>query len=158
MREQELIVRRIKDGTVIDHIPAGQALNVLKILEITGRENQTVAIVMHVESKKLGKKDIVKIENKELKPEEVNKIALIAPDATINTVKDYRVVSKVKVVLPEKIKDLIRCTNPNCITNKPREPVLPSFTTLSRFPPLLSCDYCGTYISQEEVVKQFLRE
>ncbi|MEM2282029.1 MAG: aspartate carbamoyltransferase regulatory subunit [Candidatus Hadarchaeales archaeon] len=155
--KEELIVKRIKDGTVIDHIPAGQALHVLRLLGLTGREGLTVAVVMHVPSKKLGKKDIVKVEGKELRAEEVNKIALLAPQATINTIKNYRVTSKLKVELPEKVRNLIRCTNPNCITNKPREPVLPLFTALSRSPLLLCCEYCGAYITQEEVVEQFAK-
>ncbi len=155
MREEGLIVRRIKNGTVIDHIPAGQALSVLRILGLTGREGLTIAIVIQADSKKLGRKDMVKIEGKELKAEEVNKIALVAPQATINTIRDYRVVSKLKVQLPDEIRDLIRCTNPNCISNKPREPVTPRFRTLSRSPVLLRCEYCGTYITQEEVVDQF---
>jgi aspartate carbamoyltransferase regulatory subunit len=157
MKEEELIVRRIKEGTVIDHIPAGQALNVLKILGLSGREGYTIAVVMNVPSQKLGKKDIVKVEEKELKPEEVNRIALVAPNATINTIRKFRVVGKIKVQLPDRVTNLIRCTNPNCITNKPREPVTPSFLTLSRSPLLLSCEYCGTYITQDEVVEQFLR-
>jgi aspartate carbamoyltransferase regulatory subunit len=154
MKEEELIVRRIKDGTVIDHIPAGQALSVLRILGLTGREGYTLAVVINVPSKRLGKKDIVKVEGKELKPEEVNRIALVAPEATINTIRKYRVAGKLKVQLPDQITNLIRCTNPNCITNKPREPVTPTFLTLSRSPVLLCCEYCGTYISQEEIVGQ----
>ena len=155
--EESLLVRKIREGTVIDHIPAGRALDVLKILGLTGEEGYTIAIVMNVPSGKLGKKDIVKVEGKELRAEEVNKIALLAPQATINTIKNYRVTSKLKVELPEKVRNLISCTNPNCITNKPREPVLPLFTALSRSPLLLCCEYCGAYITQEEVVEQFAK-
>jgi aspartate carbamoyltransferase regulatory subunit len=154
-RVEELIVRRIRNGTVIDHIQSGQALNVLKILGIRGGEGYTVAIVMNVDSKKLGKKDIMKIEGRELAPGEVDRIALIAPEATINTVKNYRVTKKVKVKLPGEIKGILNCTNPNCISNKPREPVKPSFIVASRTPTLLVCKYCGTYISHEEVAAQY---
>ena len=154
-KPDELVVRRIREGTVIDHIPAGQALNVLRILRIKGGEGYRVAMVMNVESKKLGKKDIVKVEGRELVRDEVDRIALVARDATINTIEDFRVKKKTKVRLPERIEGIVRCTNPNCISNKPGEPLLPSFTVSSRAPPLLTCGYCGTYISHEEVIAQY---
>ena len=151
----ELIVRRIRNGTVIDHIPGGQSLNVLKILGIRGGEGYTVAMVMNVDSRRLGKKDIMKIEERELAPTEVDRIALIAPEATINTVKNYRVTKKMKVKLPDEIKGILNCTNPNCVSNKYREPVKPSFIVASRTPTLLICKYCGTYITHDEVVAQY---
>ena len=152
---EELTVRRIKEGTVIDHIPKGQALNVLKILGITGREDQSIAIMMNANSKKLGKKDIAKIEGRELAPSEVDRIAIVAPEATINTIRNYRVAKKTQVKLPAEIKGLLKCTNPNCITNKPREPVTTSFAVVSRAPTLLVCKYCGNYIQHDEVVAQY---
>ena len=154
-KPEELVVRKIRDGTVIDHIPAGQALNVLKILGIGSEEKNRVALVMNVESRKLGKKDIVKIEGRELLSEEVNRIVLIAPEATINTVRDYQVKEKAKVKLPERIEGIIRCTNPNCISNKPNEPLTSCFKVSPRPRPLLTCEYCGTYLTHEEVVAQY---
>lgn len=151
---QELVVRKIEKGTVIDHIPAGQALNVIKILGVGGGKH-TVAVVMNVASKKYGRKDIVKVEGKELSPVEVNRIALVAPEATINVIQDYKVVKKNKVELPERVQGIVKCTNPSCITNKPREPVVPTFKVYSRSPLLLLCEYCGNRISQEDIVKQF---
>lgn len=152
---EELIVRKIRDGTVIDHIPFGQALNVLRILKIKGKEGYKVAMVMNVESKMLGKKDVVKVEGRELQLGEVDRIALIAPKATINTIRDYRVEKKVKVRMPGRIEGILRCINPNCISNKQREPITPSFKVLSRTPILLVCEYCGTHTSHDEVVAQF---
>lgn len=149
----ELVVRRISDGTVIDHIPAGRALRVLSILGITGEEGYMVSLVMNVYSNKLGKKDIVKVEGRELSGEEVNKIALIAPTATINIIRDYDVVEKRKVKLPEKV-DIVRCVNPNCVTNAPREAVRPVFRVLSREPLKLVCEYCGEYLTEEDVIAQ----
>ena len=93
----ELYVKKIKNGTVIDHISAGHALDVLKILNIKGKESNTVGVVMNVQSKNLEKKDMVKIEGRELKPEEVDKIALISPNATINIIREYDVRDKKKV-------------------------------------------------------------
>lgn len=152
---EELIVRRIRDGTVIDHISGGQALNVLRILGIRGGEDYAVAIVMNVKSRRLGKKDIVKIEGREIAPGEVDRIALITPKATINTIKNYRVTKKVNVKLPNMIKGILSCTNPSCISNKPQEPVTPSFRVASRTPTSLICEYCGTHITHEEVVAQY---
>ncbi|ACB40511.1 aspartate carbamoyltransferase regulatory subunit [Pyrobaculum neutrophilum] len=142
---KELMVSKIERGTVIDHIPAGRALAVLRVLGITGREGVRVALVMNVESKKLGRKDIVKIEGRELTPEEVNIISAVAPTATINIVRDYTVVRKFKVSPPEVVKGRFRCKNPTCITNAPREPVEPTFLLVRREPPLFVCTYCGRY-------------
>jgi len=153
--EKELLVRKIENGTVIDHIPAGNALNVLKILGIKGSEGLRIAIVMNVESKKLGRKDIVKIENRELHPEEVNMIALIAPTATINIIRSYSVVKKVKVKLPETIENIVKCSNPNCITNQTREYAKPKFKVVSKKPLILQCVYCERFTFKEDIIKQF---
>ncbi len=153
--EKELLVRKIKDGTVIDHIPAGNALNVLKILKIKGSEGFRIAIVMNVESRKLGRKDIVKIEGRELNPEEVNMIALIAPTATINIVRNYEVYRKVKVKLPDTIEGIVKCSNPNCITNQHREYAVPMFKVISKNPLILQCLYCERYTTREDIINQF---
>ncbi|BES80850.1 aspartate carbamoyltransferase regulatory subunit [Pyrodictium abyssi] len=149
-----LLVRRIREGTVIDHIPAGRALAVLRILGITGREGLRVAVVMNVESRRLGRKDIVKVEGRHLSSEEVNRIALIAPSATINIVKGYQVIEKKRVKLPSVIEGIVACTNPTCITRKPREPLRPRFRILAERPLQLQCTYCGTIIDEEDVLEQ----
>jgi len=150
---RELKVRRIKNGTVIDHIPSGKSLIVLKILGISGGEDNIIALVMNVESRKLGKKDIVKIENRELTEDEVNLIALIAPTATINIIKDFKVVKKYNVTLPKTFKGILKCPNPTCITNS-GEYVEPIFDVISTNPPKLKCTYCWTYIPYENILKQ----
>jgi len=152
--KEELVVRRISDGSVIDHIPAGRALRVLKLLGITGEREGVVALVMNVPSRKLGKKDIVKVEGKELSKEEVDKISLIAPRATINIIRNYEVVEKRRVELPSRIVGILRCMNPNCVTNAPREAVKPTFTLISRDPLRMVCEYCGEYLTEEEIVEQ----
>ncbi len=152
--EDKLVVRRISNGTVIDHIPAGRALKVLGILGITGDEGYTVALVMNVHSGKLGKKDIVKVEGRELSKEEVDKIALVAPTATINIVRDYEVVEKRRVELPGMIEGIVRCVNPKCVTNAPREAARPRFRVISREPLKLVCEYCTEYLSEDEVIAQ----
>ncbi|RUM47151.1 MAG: aspartate carbamoyltransferase regulatory subunit [Hyperthermus sp.] len=152
--KEELLVRRIRSGTVIDHIHAGRALSVLRILGITGSEGFRVAIVMNVDSRKLGLKDIVKIEGRRLSDEEVDKIALVAPEATINIVEDYVVVKKHRVKLPEVIENILACVNPTCITRQPREHVKPRFRVVSRRPLRLQCIYCGSFIEEDYVIRQ----
>ncbi len=149
-----LVVSRIGAGTVIDHIPAGQALRVLSILGITGGEGRIVALVMNVPSTRMGRKDIVKVEGVELSPVQVNRIALVAPGATINLIRDYRVVSKSKVELPDELVGVVSCGNPNCVTNAPGEPIVTRFRVISRDPPRLACEYCGYEMDAEEAASR----
>ncbi len=151
MNEKKLIVSKIANGTVIDHIPAGKALKVLKILGITGEEGYRVALVMNVASDRLGRKDIVKVEDRFLSKEEVDRIALIAPTATINIIRDYKVVEKREVELPDVIEGIVKCINPNCVTNQPREHVKPRFKVLSKKPVKLECHYCGEVMGEGEI-------
>lgn len=146
---KELKITPIKDGTVIDHITAGASLKVLRILGITGEEGYTVSVAMNVLSKKEGLKDVVKIEGRELKPEEINKISLIAPRATINIIRDYSVVKKYRVEIPDILEGIARCENPNCISNQ-REPIQPLLKVISRNPLKIKCTYCGRVQSQVE--------
>jgi aspartate carbamoyltransferase regulatory subunit len=150
----ELYVKKIRKGTVIDHISAGYALDVLKILNITGKESNTVGVVMNVPSKHIGKKDIVKIEGGELKPEDVDKIALISPKATINIIREYDVVDKKKVSLPKDIKGIVRCSNPSCILNS-KEPANSLFHVQNVEPIRLRCHYCNRTMEKKDILKQF---
>ena len=124
---QELRIAAIKNGTVIDHIGSGLALDVLRIIGARGIDkDSTVSVALHVRSGKLGWKDIVKVENMELSPRKVNAIALIAPTATISIIRDFKVQSKRPVDLPETIVGVIHCPNPNCISNQ-GEPIESEF-------------------------------
>jgi aspartate carbamoyltransferase regulatory subunit len=138
---RELRVKSIINGTVIDHIAGGQALNVLKILGISGTTDATVSVVMNVESGKLGKKDIVKVEDRELLEEELNRIALIAPNASINIIRDYKVIEKRPVDLPDEIVGVVRCQNPNCISNT-SEPIKSRMLVKAKNPVSLRCLFC----------------
>ena len=148
---REFKVAPIRNGTVIDHITAGQALNVLKIIGVNEYNiDSTISVVLHVASKKEGTggwKDIVKVEDRELDPKTVDKIALIAPNATIVIIRDYSVAEKKKVNLSQTICGLVRCSNPNCITNK-NEPIPPEFDVISKDPPTLRCRYCDRTLSK----------
>ena len=153
--KRELRVEKIRDGTVIDHITAGTALAVLRILGITGREGQIVSVLMNVPSRKLGRKDIVKIEGRELSPGEVDRIALVAPKATINIIRNFEVARKEPVRPPTTIVDVLKCQNIACITNS-REPVKPVFRVEGKGENLaLRCYYCGDLMGREEILKQF---
>ena len=139
---KEFKVTPIKNGTVIDHITCNTALKVLKILGITeGCVSSTVSVLMHVPSSKAGWKDVVKIEDRELDAKEVDKIALIAPFATINIIRNYNVAEKHRVELPKTVIGIVKCANLNCITNL-KEPVESRFEVISTAPPKLKCWYC----------------
>jgi len=149
-----LRVSKIKNGTVIDHITGGHALDVIKILGITGRVNEVVTVAINVPSKKLDTKDMVKIEGRELESEEVDKIALLAPHATINIIRNYKVAEKQRVKLPNIIREIVKCTNPACISNS-KEPVQPTFYVESEEPLRVRCHYCGYIMEKQDVLKQF---
>ncbi len=152
-KETEQRVRKIKDGTVIDHIRAGYALAVLRILGVTKDSDKVVTMAMNVPSSRTGRKDIVKVEGRGLKRSELNKISLITPDATVNIIKDYEVKNKVTVSLPKVIEGTVECINPNCITNA-GEPIVPNWV-VSRDPLRLRCSYCGKFLEEKEVMDQF---
>jgi len=136
-------VTPIRNGTVIDHIKVGMALKVLKIIGIKGENSQsTVSVLLRVPSKQNEWKDIVKIEDRELDPKELSKIALISPSATINIIRDYNVAEKFNVEVPDIVKGIVRCQNPGCITNQ-SEPIEPEFVVESKKPLTLRCIYCG---------------
>ncbi len=151
---KEIKVKRIGDGTVIDHITSGQALNVLKILGITEAYPTTpVSVAMNVPSKKLGSKDIVKIEGRELKSDEVDKISLISPDATINIIRNKETTEKKKVALPQVIEGVLKCANPNCISNS--ETAKTRFKIEEKAPIKIRCIYCERIMHEPDIVTQF---
>jgi aspartate carbamoyltransferase regulatory subunit len=138
--KRELKIPRIKHGTVIDHITAGSAVKVLHILGIPKTSTAVVSVAMNVKSR-MGKKDIVKVENRELDPSEVDKIALIAPKATINIIRDYEVAEKHRVSLSDEIVGIVKCSNPTCVSNS-REPVKSRFKVIKKDPLRIKCYYC----------------
>lgn len=154
MIAKTLLVSKIKDGTVIDHITGGLALDVVRILGITGRTNGIVLIALHVPSRLLGTKDIVKVEGRELEQEEVDKIALLAPHASINIIREYQVTDKKRVKLPDVIRGTVKCGNPACISNS-NEPVQSKFYVNSREPLVIRCHYCSYIMEKQDVLNQF---
>lgn len=142
MTDTELRVSKIENGTVIDHITGGQSLNVLSILGIDGESGEEVSVGMNVPSDRLGEKDIVKIEDRELSQNEVDVLSLIAPEATINIVRSFEVVEKRQVTRPQTVTGVFSCPNAGCITTA-NEPVESAFDVLGEG---VRCTYCGTII------------
>ncbi|ABK78063.1 aspartate carbamoyltransferase, regulatory subunit [Cenarchaeum symbiosum A] len=142
MRESELIVRRIREGTVIDHIDGGRGLQVLSALGIDGGDGSLITVALNVPSGKFSKKDIIKVENRFLKDDDTNRLALIAPSATVNIIRDYKLAEKRRVALPNEIGRIFRCTNPDCITNS-SERIESVMDVASREGPVLKCRYCS---------------
>jgi aspartate carbamoyltransferase regulatory subunit len=137
--KKELQVRAIKNGTVIDHIPAELLFKVINILELD-KCPTTVTIGNNYKSDMLGKKGIIKISEKFFEAEEINKIALIAPNVKFNIIRDYQVVEKSIVEAPNKVEGIVKCMNPKCITNV--EEVYTKFKVMSSSPITLKCHYC----------------
>ena len=154
-KKSELKIKAIENGTVIDHITANKALHILKVLGLPDSETKNVTIAMNVSSSEIGRKDILKIENRELDAEELNQVALIAPKATINIIRNYEPVKKDKIILPDKITSIIKCTNAKCITNWENEPITPIFNVIQKNPPVVRCHYCEKLIKTEDIEKQF---
>jgi aspartate carbamoyltransferase regulatory subunit len=136
----------IKDGTVIDHIRAESTFKVAKILRLEEMQ-EMVSIASNLHSSKMGKKGIVKIGGVTLRERDVQKIALIAPEATLNIVKDLKVISKRKLSVPKELDHIVRCFNPKCITN--HEPVRTRFVVEPN--DMLRCHHCERVMKREEL-------
>jgi len=143
--DHELRVSKIENGTVIDHITGGQALNVLAILGIDGTGGEVVSVGMNVPSDRLDRKDVVKVEDRELSQSEVDVLSLIAPAATINIIRGYEVAEKHRVEPPTAVTGVLECPNHNCITTE-NEPVASHFEVLEDG---LRCVYCDTFIRDD---------
>ncbi len=146
--KKELTISAIKDGTVIDHIPGNAAFNVAKILDLDGVRG-IISVATNLPSKTMGKKGIIKVGGKSLTKDEVDKIALIAPNATVNIIKDYDVKQKIKVAIPKEINRIIKCSNPNCITNN--EKISTKFYVLRKEPLRVKCHYCERNMEKEDI-------
>ena len=146
---KELKVAALKNGTVIDHIPADKLFKVVSILHLDTCLNQ-ITLANNLESAKIGSKGLIKISERALAEDETNKIALIAPNAKINIIRDFLVVEKRALSLPEEIREIVQCTNPVCITNN--QPVTTLFHVLNNDGDImLKCHYCEREVRRDEV-------
>lgn len=145
--ERAIKVTALERGTVIDHLRKGTGLRVLKVLGLN--TEGTVAIGLNLDSKKLRRKDLIKIENRELSREEVNKIAVLSPEATLSIIRDFKVVAKFQPELEDELEGVVACRNPSCISN--HENIKTRFLVVDRKPLRLRCNYCERAIQQNEI-------
>lgn len=147
--KKQLVVSAIKDGTVIDHIPARLLFNVINILGLDKIENQ-ITFGTNLESKKLGKKAIIKLSEVFFRKDDLDRMALVAPQAKVNIIRDYEVVEKKIVEVPDYIEAIVKCVNPVCITNN--EPVRTKFEVVSKQPVSLKCHFCEKITDHNNLV------
>jgi len=147
--KKELQVAALQNGTAIDHIPSEQLFKVVSLLGIE-KLKTCVTIGYNLVSEKMGSKGIIKIADKFFEENEINRISLIAPTVKLNIIKDYEVIEKKHVQLPDVLKGIVKCNNPNCITNK--EPMKTVFKVIDKQNVILKCRYCELKIKKEDIV------
>ena len=148
MGKKELQVAAIKNGTVIDHIPAEKTYQVVKLLKLE-ELNEPVTIGYNLPSSKLGSKGIIKISDKYFTDEEINRLSVVAPNIVLNIIRDYKVVEKRRVETPDELKGIIKCNNPKCISNN--EPMRTWFNVMDKAHGIVKCHYCDKEQKMDEV-------
>lgn len=146
MKEKQLLVAAIENGTVIDHIPAEKLFAVVNLLHLE-QMSSAVTIGYNLESQELGKKSIIKMADKFFTDEELNQLAVICPNLTLCIIRDYEIVEKRTVSLPSELYGIVHCPNPKCITNN--EPMRTRFHIHGSH--ALKCHYCNTIVSLDNV-------
>ncbi len=132
-------VAAIKNGTVIDHIPAEKTYQVVSLLQLQNL-NTPVTIGYNYPSKKIGRKGIIKVSDKFFTDEEISRLSVVAPNVVLNVIHDYEVVEKKPVVTPDELRGIVKCNNPKCITNN--EPMQTVFNVVDKVHGILKCHYC----------------
>ena len=149
MSRKELVVSALENGTVLDHIPAENVYKALDLLGLKDIENQ-ITIGINLNSKAQGRKGIIKIEDRFFENEELGKLALIAPQATVNVIRDFKVVEKKSLELPKEVIGIAKCRNPKCVTN--HQPIKTRFTTIKKGDDVsLLCHFCEKSSSIKKV-------
>lgn len=146
---KELQVAALENGTAIDHIPSDAVFKVVSLLQLQ-KLNNRITIGNNLKSAKMGSKGIIKVSDKFFREDELNRIALVAPNVNLNIIRNFEVVEKKKVVLPDEIMEIVKCNNPKCITNN--EPMKTRFHVTDKEKVELQCHYCEVKIKKEEVV------
>ena len=140
MANKELVVSALENGTILNHIPAENVYKALNLLNLKGVESQ-ITIGINLASKIYGKKGIIKIADKYFEDDELNKLALIAPKATVNVIRNFNVVEKKTLVMPKEVVGIAKCRNPKCVTN--HQPIKTKFSTIEGDNEIsLLCHYC----------------
>ena len=145
--KQALQVAALRDGTVIDHIPSEKLFTIVRLLGLEHMTNN-ITIGFNLESKKLGIKGIIKIAGKFFWREEINRSSVVAPNVKLNIIRDYEVVEKKEVQMPDELKAIIKCANPKCITNN--EPMATLFHVVDKDNCIVKCHYCEKEQKREE--------
>ncbi len=146
---KELVVSALENGTVIDHIPSKNVFQVIKILNLDSSDNQ-ILFGTNLESRKFGKKGIIKVKNKFFEKIEINKIAIVAPSATLIVIKDFEIIEKKQVEVPDEVEKFIKCINPNCVTN--HENIPSHFEVIDKDAMKLQCRYCEKTTAKENFI------
>ena len=149
-------VSAICNGTVIDHIPSGSAVQVMRMLNIDGSHSNPISLVMNVPSSKVGRKDVLKIEDRELSQEELDRLALIASSASIAIIRNYGVAEKRQIELGPELVNIARCSFFNCITQNPNEPLHHRLQVVSQDPLEIRCHYCGRAQSVASIIESLI--
>jgi aspartate carbamoyltransferase regulatory subunit len=146
---KELQVAALENGTAIDHIPTEELFKVVSLLQLQKIDHR-ITIGNNLRSRKMGKKGIIKIADKFFREDEINRIALIAPNVSLNIIKDYEVIEKKEITLPDEIVEIVKCNNPKCITNN--EPMKTRFHVIDKEKVILQCHYCELKINKDDIV------
>lgn len=149
LNKKELQVAALENGTAIDHIPPSQLFKVASLLRLD-KMNNTITIGNNFRSKRMGSKGVIKISDKFFEEDEINRIALIAPNVILNIIRDYEVVEKKTVTLPDELVGVAKCNNPKCITNN--EPMLTRFDVIDKERGNIRCRYCERKINKEDII------
>ncbi len=139
MSKKERLVAAIENGTVIDHIPSEKTYEVANILGLQNLDT-IVTIGYNYLSKKIGRKGIIKVENKFFSKEEISRLSVVAPNVVLNIIKNYEVVEKKTVETPDELTGIVKCNNPKCITNN--EPMDTVFNVINKEKGIIRCRYC----------------
>lgn len=139
MAKKEMLVTAIENGTVIDHIPAEKTYKVVSLLKLD-KLTTPVTIGNYLESKKVGRKGIIKVSGKYFTDAEISQLSVVAPKAVLNIIRDYEVVEKKMVETPDVLRGIVKCNNPVCICNN--EPMATIFNVVDKAKGIIKCHYC----------------
>ncbi len=148
MKRQEMLVAALESGTVIDHIPSDKLFEVVNMLHLEHMQS-AITVGFNLKSKKMGTKSIIKIADKFFSDEELNQLSVISPNVTLCIIRDYKVVEKKEVKMPDELRDIVRCANPMCISNN--EPMQTLFHSIDKEHGILQCHYCNTEVGLDNV-------
>lgn len=140
MKREELQVAALENGTVIDHIPSDRVFDVVNLLGLD-RMNHAVTIGYNLKSSKMGTKGIIKVSDKFFSDEELNQLSVITPNVSLCIIRDFEVVEKKKVEMPEELVGIVKCSNPKCISNN--EPMATRFHAIDKEGGIIKCHYCN---------------